>query len=108
MTCDVPGFEPPKNKGIYTKKQYLLIIRMICSYLISSKLPSWLAKMVPKGRHIVVFLSKDATYLEEKAWFSEEYRFATITNGYLSKEKFSIVLESCFKNNDRVLIHVYS
>lgn len=43
-------------------------------------------------------------FLEEKAWFSEEYRFATITNGYLSKEKFGIVLESCFVKNDRVCV----
>ena len=41
-------------------------------------------------------------YLEEKAWFSEDYRFATITNGYLSKEKFGIVLESYFVKHDRV------
>ena len=42
-------------------------------------------------------------FLEEKAWFSEDYRFATITNGYLSKEKFGIVLESCFVKNDKVI-----
>lgn len=23
MTCDIPGYSPPKNKGIYTLKQYL-------------------------------------------------------------------------------------
>ena len=43
-------------------------------------------------------------YLEEKAWMSSDYRFATITNGYLSKAKFSIVLESKIVNNDRVRI----
>ena len=24
MTCDVPGYAPPKNKGVYTLKQYFL------------------------------------------------------------------------------------
>lgn len=44
----------------------------------------------------------EAMYLEEKAWVSSDYRFATITNGYLSKSKFSIVLESKIVKNDRV------
>ena len=41
-------------------------------------------------------------FLEEKAWVASDYRFATITNGYLSKSKFSIILESKIVKNDRV------
>lgn len=48
------------------------------------------------------FMGIEAMYLEEKAWVSSDYRFATITNGYLSKSKFSIVLESKIVKNDRV------
>ena len=35
-------------------------------------------------------------------WINSGYRFATITNGYLAKNKFSIVLESTFRNHERV------
>lgn len=41
-------------------------------------------------------------FLEEKAWVSDDYRFATITNGFLSKSKFSFVLESKIVNHDKV------
>ena len=40
-------------------------------------------------------------FLEEKAWVSDDYRFATITNGFLSKSKFSFVLESKIVNHDK-------
>ncbi|KAK8790156.1 hypothetical protein WA588_000324 [Blastocystis sp. NMH] len=81
MECDVPGYSPPKNKGTYTLKHYL----------ISSKLPSWFSKLLPK----------EVMFLEEKAWVSDDYRFATITNGFLSKSKFSFVLESKIVNHDK-------
>ena len=42
MTCDVPGYSPPKNKGVFTLKHYL----------IGSKLPSWFSNLLPKGNPI--------------------------------------------------------
>ena len=48
----------------------------------------------------------DAMVLEEKAWITSDYRFATITNGFFTKSKFSFVLESKFVNHDRVGIKV--
>ena len=44
----------------------------------------------------------DSLFLEEKTWISSEYRFAIITFGCISKERFDIVLEMKFVNQDRV------
>ena len=43
--------------------------------------------------------------LVEEAWMSDNYRFAVITNQFLSKDRFHIVLESKILNHDRV--HVF-
>lgn len=26
MTCDVPGYSPPKNKGVFTLKQFFKLV----------------------------------------------------------------------------------
>ncbi|CBK24652.2 uncharacterized protein [Blastocystis hominis] len=81
LVCDIDGFSIPRNKGVYTLKHYL----------ITSKLPSWLVKLLPS----------DSIFLEEKAWISSEYRFAIITFGCISKKRFQIVLEMKYVNQDR-------
>ena len=44
--------------------------------------------------------SVGCTTLVEEAWCSPEYRFAVITNQYLDRNKFHIVLESKIINKD--------
>ena len=45
----IDGYAVPKNKGQYTLKQYSLICTFRTSFLIASKVPSWLAAILPKG-----------------------------------------------------------
>lgn len=40
--------------------------------------------------------------LVEEAWMADDYRFAVITNQFLNKDRFYIVLESKIINHDRV------
>ena len=42
--------------------------------------------------------------LEEEAWCSDDYRYSVFTNGYLSRQKFHIVLEMKILKNDKVLL----
>ena len=42
--------------------------------------------------------------LVEEAWTAPDYRFAVITNQFLDRKKFHIVLESKILNHDRVLV----
>lgn len=46
--------------------------------------------------------------LEEQAWCSKDYRYSVITNGFLDRQKFHIVLEMKILNNDKVGIVVCS
>lgn len=42
--------------------------------------------------------------LEEEAWCSDDYRYSVFTNGYLSRQKFHIVLEMKILKNDKVFL----
>lgn len=42
--------------------------------------------------------------LEEEAWCSDDYRYSVFTNGYLSRQKFHIVLEMKILKNDKVCL----
>lgn len=44
--------------------------------------------------------------LVEEAWTAPDYRFAVITNQFLDRKKFHIVLESKILNHDRVLVFI--
>ena len=48
--------------------------------------------------------SIESMTLVEEAWISDDYRFAVITNQFLSKDRFHIVLESKIINHDRVFV----
>lgn len=40
MTCDVPGYSPPKNKGVFTLKQFFKLV------LPHSQLSHWIKATV--------------------------------------------------------------
>ncbi|CBK25476.2 uncharacterized protein [Blastocystis hominis] len=77
----IDGYSVPKNKGQYTLKHYL----------VASKVPGWLTKLLPA----------EAMILEEEAWCSDDYRYSVFTNGYLSRQKFHIILEMKILKNDK-------
>lgn len=64
----------PKNKGQYTLKRYY----------IASRVPGFIAAVVPRESLVLV----------EEAWNAYPYCKTVITNGYLAKTKFRIVIES--------------
>ena len=70
------------------------------SYIVNSKFPSWFAKILPKGWSLSRLLSLECMTLVEEAWCSSEYRFAVISNQFLDRNKFHIVVESKILNGD--------
>ena len=45
--------------------------------------------------------------LEEEAWCSDDYRYSVFTNGYLSRQKFHIILEMKILKNDKVFFYMF-
>lgn len=71
---EITGTPVPKNKGQYTLKRYLL----------KSKVPSIVAALVPSN----------ALFLIEEAWNAYPHCKTVLVNGYMSKDKFKIDVET--------------
>ena len=79
-TAEISGVPIPREKGQYTLKHYM----------IGSMMPSL----------VKAFLPKDALYLVEEAWNCHPHCLTVITNGYLSKDRFKVIVESRYTDND--------
>ena len=93
---EISGIEIPHDKGQYTLKHYL----------IGSMMPSFVKKILPKGIKEDNFWCIDALYLIEEAWNSHPHCLTVMTNGYLSKEKFKIIVESQYIDKDVATIYL--
>lgn len=71
---ELSQFPIPKAKGQYTLKHYFL----------GDFVPGWILKFLPAGIEGLV----------EEAWNAYPYCVTVLTNGYLLKNKFKIVIES--------------
>mmetsp|Transcript_41751 Transcript_41751/g.116325 ORF Transcript_41751/g.116325 Transcript_41751/m.116325 type:complete len:306 (+) Transcript_41751:99-1016(+) len=71
---EISGVEVPKNKGQYTLK----------NYHIASKIPGIVRAMLPETSMLLV----------EEAWNAYPHCKTVLTNGYLEKSKFRIVIET--------------
>ena len=63
-------------------------------------MPSLVKAVLPSGSFLSRVINVDATYLLEEAWNCHPYCKTVMTNGYLSKERFRVIVESRYVDND--------
>ena len=77
---EISGVPVPKCEGQYTLKHYM----------IASMIPSFLKAILPS----------DSLYLVEESWNCHPYCLTVVTNGYLSKDRFRVSVESRYVDSD--------
>ena len=77
---EISGVPVPKCEGQYTLKHYM----------IASMIPSFLKAILPS----------DSLYLVEESWNCHPYCLTVVTNGYLSKDRFRVSVESKHVDSD--------